>query len=68
MMASTISVILAGLGGLLTHYAIGKAGPSFVKAGLKGKDLCKKHKPVIPESMGMISGAIFLIVSTKVMI
>lgn len=45
-----------------TYAFIRWSGPSFVKAGLKGKDLSKLHAKEIPEGMGAIAAAIFILV------
>lgn len=40
---------------------IGGAKTLFMKAGLKGRDMSKKDKLEIPESMGVVCGTVFLI-------
>lgn len=45
-----------------TYAFIRWSGPSFIKAGLKGKDLSKIHAKEIPEGMGAIAAAIFILV------
>lgn len=40
---------------------IGGAKTLFMKAGLKGRDMSKKAKLEIPESMGVVCGTVFLI-------
>jgi UDP-N-acetylglucosamine--dolichyl-phosphate N-acetylglucosaminephosphotransferase len=37
-------------------------GPTFVKAGLKGKDMSKVHKNEIPETMGAICAVVYLLI------
>ncbi|KAI9892192.1 MAG: tunicamycin resistance protein [Vezdaea aestivalis] len=37
-------------------------GDTFIKAGLKGKDLCKARRPEIPETMGAVSAVVYLLV------
>ena len=62
--ASIITMLLSMCGGVIVYKAIASSGDTFIKAGLSGKDLCKKdNKKIIPESMGMVSGTVFLAVS-----
>lgn len=43
------------LGYAITSYLIPRLGPSFIKVGLKGRDMSKKKPvPEIPESMGLV--------------
>ncbi|CAI4216945.1 unnamed protein product [Parascedosporium putredinis] len=37
-------------------------GPTFVQHGFKGRDLCKANRPEIPECMGAVCAAVYLIV------
>ena len=37
-------------------------GPTFMKAGLKGKDMSKVHKKEIPETMGAICAVVYLLI------
>lgn len=48
------------IGGLLTFHLIPKLGPLFIGIGLKGKDLLKKEKNVLPETMGAVVGSVYL--------
>ncbi|XP_019625596.1 PREDICTED: LOW QUALITY PROTEIN: UDP-N-acetylglucosamine--dolichyl-phosphate N-acetylglucosaminephosphotransferase-like [Branchiostoma belcheri] len=57
-----ISTCLSALGMLVTLKVIPQFGEVFMKAGFKGKDLNKTVQKEIPESAGMISGAMFLII------
>ncbi|KAF9279464.1 tunicamycin resistance protein [Mortierella alpina] len=57
----TVSVGFSILAGITTWYAIPALSEIFVKAGLKGMDLSKKSKHIIPESMGMVAGLIYLV-------
>lgn len=44
----------------LTYLMIPKLGPNFIKIGLKGKDLSKKGRPELAESMGAVSALVYL--------
>ncbi|XP_035682021.1 UDP-N-acetylglucosamine--dolichyl-phosphate N-acetylglucosaminephosphotransferase-like [Branchiostoma floridae] len=57
-----INTCLSALGMLVTLKVIPQFGEVFMKAGFKGKDLNKAVQKEIPESAGMISGAMFLII------
>ncbi|EDW63838.1 UDP-N-acetylglucosamine--dolichyl-phosphate N-acetylglucosaminephosphotransferase [Drosophila virilis] len=46
---------------LMTVRMIPRLREMFIKANLCGKDLCKKDKPQVPESYGVIIGCVFLI-------
>lgn len=48
------------LGYLATTYLIPRLGPSFARIGLKGTDLSKKDRPVIPECLGAVSAVVYL--------
>ncbi|KIJ26672.1 hypothetical protein M422DRAFT_191892 [Sphaerobolus stellatus SS14] len=64
------SVPLAALGASLgfsllafisSIYLVPALGPSFIKAGLKGRDLLKASNADIPESMGLICASIYIL-------
>ncbi|KAF9144722.1 tunicamycin resistance protein [Linnemannia schmuckeri] len=57
----TVSIGFSILAGITTWSAIPALSEIFVKAGLKGMDLSKKTKHIIPESMGMVAGLIYLV-------
>ncbi|KAG0029604.1 tunicamycin resistance protein [Podila clonocystis] len=57
----TVNVGFSILAGITTWYAVPALSEIFVKAGLKGMDLSKKTKHIIPESMGMVAGLIYLV-------
>ncbi|KAF9305237.1 tunicamycin resistance protein [Mortierella antarctica] len=57
----TVNVGYSILAGITTWYAVPALSEIFVKAGLKGMDLSKKTKHIIPESMGMVAGLIYLV-------
>ncbi|KAF9279030.1 tunicamycin resistance protein [Linnemannia elongata] len=57
----TVNVGFSILAGITTWSAIPALSEIFVKAGLKGMDLSKKTKHIIPESMGMVAGLIYLV-------
>ncbi|XP_034474386.1 UDP-N-acetylglucosamine--dolichyl-phosphate N-acetylglucosaminephosphotransferase [Drosophila innubila] len=46
---------------LMTVRMIPRLREMFIKANLFGRDLCKKDKPQVPESYGVIIGCVFLI-------
>ena len=56
------NLLLSILGALLTHHLIKEMSYLFIKANLSGKDLSKKGKPRIPEAIGVIASAVYLIV------
>ncbi|KAK9718308.1 tunicamycin resistance protein, variant 3 [Basidiobolus ranarum] len=55
------SLGLSVLAGLVTWELIPRLSPTFLKAGLSGKDMCKKAKPILPESMGVVCAMVYLI-------
>ncbi|KAF9991442.1 UDP-N-acetylglucosamine--dolichyl-phosphate N-acetylglucosaminephosphotransferase [Entomortierella chlamydospora] len=57
----TVNSGLSVLAGIVTWSSIPALSEIFVKAGLKGMDLSKKTKNIIPESMGMVAGLIYLV-------
>ncbi|KAG0283421.1 tunicamycin resistance protein [Linnemannia gamsii] len=57
----TVNVGFSILAGITTWSAIPALSEIFVKAGLKGMDLSKRTKHIIPESMGMVAGLIYLV-------
>ena len=56
------NIILSIIGAVLTHYLIREMSHLFLKARLAGNDLSKKGRPLIPEAIGVISSAVYLIV------
>jgi UDP-N-acetylglucosamine--dolichyl-phosphate N-acetylglucosaminephosphotransferase len=48
------------IGGVVSFLLIPKLGPSFVRIGLSGRDLSKKDKPLLPESMGAVPALVYL--------
>ncbi|ANZ75373.1 BA75_02427T0 [Komagataella pastoris] len=56
------SIGFAILGYLLSDYLIPATAPYFIKIGLFGKDLSKKDKPVIPETIGIIPAVVYLFI------
>ncbi|CAK7892896.1 UDP-N-acetylglucosamine--dolichyl-phosphate N-acetylglucosaminephosphotransferase [[Candida] anglica] len=49
------------LGYLAVLKLIPRVSDSFIKIGLKGKDLSKPHQPTLPETMGLVSAITYLI-------
>lgn len=60
--AIVTSGILAAIAYLATDWLIPRVGNAFIKVGLFGKDLNKIGRPVIPECIGAVSAAIYLLV------
>lgn len=56
------SAALSLLAFSLSHAMIRWLGPTFIKAGFKGRDLSKPHRPEIPECMGAVCAAVYLLV------
>ncbi|KAI6655080.1 UDP-N-acetylglucosamine--dolichyl-phosphate N-acetylglucosaminephosphotransferase-like [Oopsacas minuta] len=56
------NILLSIFGAILTHHLIKEMSYLFIKANLSGKDLSKKGKPRIPEAIGVIASAVYLIV------
>ncbi|KAI8900773.1 glycosyl transferase family 4-domain-containing protein [Globomyces pollinis-pini] len=56
-----ISVIFSIMAFIFTSISIPLAIPVFIKQSLCGKDLLKKDKPIIAESMGAIVGCIYFV-------
>jgi UDP-N-acetylglucosamine--dolichyl-phosphate N-acetylglucosaminephosphotransferase len=60
----TCSIILSTIVAFLTYLVIPSFFPALLNAGLKGKDLGKLKKPVIPEAVGVICGMAYLVTLT----
>jgi UDP-N-acetylmuramyl pentapeptide phosphotransferase/UDP-N-acetylglucosamine-1-phosphate transferase len=56
------SLSLSLLAFSLSYAMIRWLGPSFMRAGLKGRDLSKHHKREIPECMGAVCAIVYLLV------
>lgn len=56
----TASIALSFLGLVLTYLLVPALGPSFMEAGLSGRDLLKKDKKTIPEAMGAVCAVVYL--------
>ncbi|CRK15053.1 hypothetical protein BN1708_011322, partial [Verticillium longisporum] len=56
------SLALSTLAFSLAYCMVRWLGPTFIKAGFKGKDLSKAHQPLIPECMGAVCAAVYLLV------
>lgn len=48
------------IGSIVTFHLIPRMGPLFVGIGLSGKDLLKKEKKVLPETMGAVVGLVYM--------
>ncbi|KAH8804885.1 UDP-N-acetylglucosamine-1-P transferase [Xylogone sp. PMI_703] len=56
------SVAFSGIAFSSTYAMIRWLGPTFMKAGLKGKDMSKVHKKEIPETMGAVCAVVYLLI------
>ena len=56
-----LNFLFSTAGFLLTLKIIPAMREMFITAGLKGRDLGKKDRPEIPEAMGVLCGAVYLI-------
>ncbi|CCU83165.1 unnamed protein product [Blumeria hordei] len=56
------SLAFSGLAFSMSFSMIRWLGPTFVKAGLKGKDMSKLHPKELPETMGAICAVVYLLV------
>ncbi|KAK9369194.1 glycosyl transferase family 4-domain-containing protein [Lipomyces kononenkoae] len=45
---------------VITSVSIPILGPDFVRVGFAGRDLGKKHRPLIPETMGAVCAVVYL--------
>lgn len=51
------------LGWKISERAISTSKESFINAGLKGNDMGRADRPLVPESLGLISAVVFLVIS-----
>jgi UDP-N-acetylglucosamine--dolichyl-phosphate N-acetylglucosaminephosphotransferase len=56
------SLAFSGIAFSSSYAMIRWLGPTFMKAGLKGKDMGKVHKKEIPETMGAICAVVYLLI------
>lgn len=56
------SLALSGVAFSASYAMIRWLGPTFLKAGLKGKDMSKVNKKEIPETMGAICAVVYLLI------
>ncbi|KAF6816988.1 udp-n-acetylglucosamine-dolichyl-phosphate n-acetylglucosaminephosphate [Colletotrichum sojae] len=56
------SLALSVLAFALAYSMVRWLGPVFVRAGFKGRDLSKHHRPELPECMGAVCAAVYLLV------
>lgn len=59
--AIAVNAVISTGAYLMTVRMIPRLRDMFIKANLFGRDLCKKDKPQVPESYGVIIGCVFLI-------
>jgi UDP-N-acetylglucosamine--dolichyl-phosphate N-acetylglucosaminephosphotransferase len=55
------SLAFSGIAFAASYSMIRWLGPTFMKAGLKGKDMSKMHKREIPETMGAVCAVVYLL-------
>lgn len=55
------SLAFSGIAFAASYSMIRWLGPTFMKAGLKGKDMSKLNKKEIPETMGAICAVVYLL-------
>ncbi|KAL1969934.1 hypothetical protein VTN77DRAFT_7444 [Rasamsonia byssochlamydoides] len=56
-----VSISFSGIAFAATYSLIRWLGPTFIKAGLKGKDLAKPRRPELPETMGAVCAVVYLL-------
>lgn len=56
------SLALSGLAFAASFALIRRLGPAFARAGLRGADLAKPHRRELPECMGAVCAAVYLLV------
>ncbi|KAB8292194.1 hypothetical protein EYC80_007936 [Monilinia laxa] len=56
------SLAFSGIAFSSTYSMIRWLGPTFMRAGLKGKDLSKRDRKEIPETMGAICAVVYLLI------
>ena len=56
------SLAFSGIAFTASYAMIRWLGPTFMKAGLKGKDMSKVHKKEIPETMGAVCAVVYLLI------
>ncbi|CAL8580808.1 tunicamycin resistance protein [Xanthoria parietina] len=56
------SLAFSGIAFACTYCLIQWLGPSFIHAGLKGRDMSKSRKPEIPETMGAVCAVVYLLI------
>lgn len=54
------SLGFALVGGIISFHMIPALGPAFIRVGLSGRDLNKKEKKVLPETMGAVAALVYL--------
>ncbi|TVY86149.1 UDP-N-acetylglucosamine--dolichyl-phosphate N-acetylglucosaminephosphotransferase [Lachnellula willkommii] len=58
------SLAFSGIAFAASYSMIRWLGPTFMKAGLKGKDMSKLHKKEIPETMGAVCAVVYILIVT----
>jgi UDP-N-acetylglucosamine--dolichyl-phosphate N-acetylglucosaminephosphotransferase len=57
-----VASLALSLGAFALCYAMIRwLGPTFVKAGFRGRDMSKAHKPELPECMGAVCATVYLL-------
>ncbi|XP_045581922.1 UDP-N-acetylglucosamine--dolichyl-phosphate N-acetylglucosaminephosphotransferase isoform X2 [Procambarus clarkii] len=63
LLALCINIVVSVVGAGAVVRTIPAVSEMFINAGLFGRDLCKRDRTTkVPESMGMVSGSVFLII------
>ncbi|VDN05360.1 unnamed protein product [Thelazia callipaeda] len=62
MLSILVNILLSGVGAYVSYYIILEYIPVFVKRQMYGRDQCKIDNRPIPEPIGVISAAVYLIV------
>lgn len=57
-----VNTVMSAVSCLAVVRTIPVVAEMFMQAGLFGRDLCKKDRNKVPESMGMVSGSVYLMV------
>ncbi|CAL4072859.1 unnamed protein product, partial [Meganyctiphanes norvegica] len=62
LLSLCVNTVLSVVGCAAVVRTIPAVAQMFMQAGLFGQDLCKKDKNKVPESMGMVSGSVYLVI------
>ncbi|KAL1981023.1 hypothetical protein VTN96DRAFT_3132 [Rasamsonia emersonii] len=56
-----VSIAFSGVAFAATYSLIRWLGPTFIRVGLKGKDMAKPRRPELPETMGAVCAVVYLL-------